>query len=276
MSRIEKAYCINLASESARRAHCEMQYVKAQLPFEFIDAVDGRKMDIQPDPAQSAEQEHRWSVIDKTALSLAFFNRKTNSAERACALSHYKVWEIISKVSDELAQSFFMVNEDDFNVLTVEGLTEAMAELDWLDFDMIYLGHRGGSYSPPTIRERLQRIWHRIKYSASKKSKKDKFRRNLVLYGKQRRHAQSQWFNHAGMTWGGHAYLLNKSGASKLMTYNENLRFLPDEAFRYAILDGGLKVGMSKIKFFGCDTQFGSALRSEDDHTSHHQLFPSD
>ena len=169
-----------------------------------------------------------------------------------------------------------MVNEDDFNVLTTEGLPEAIEELRSLDFDMVYLGHRGGEFTPPSLMGRLQQVWHRIKYALSSKTNEDKFRRNLVLLGRTRVFKRSKHFHHSGMTWGGHAYLLNRRGALKLMSYNENLRFLPDEAFRYAILDGNFKVGMSKIKFFGCDTQFGSALRSEDDHISHHQLFPSD
>lgn len=276
MSGIIKAYCINLASESNRRLHCEREYRKTEIPYEFLEAVDGRIADIQPDPAFNKAQEDRWKLIDETALTLSFFNRSTNSPERACALSHFKAWKNISEVSDELKDSFFMVNEDDFNVLTTEGLSEAIEELRKLDFDMVYLGYRGGDFTPPSIKARLQQVWHRIKYALSQKTNEDKFRRNLVLLGRTRVNKQSEYFHHAGMTWGGHAYLLNRRGALKLVNYNENLRFLPDEAFRYAILDGNFKVGMSKIKYFGCDTQFGSALRSEDDHTSHHQLFPSD
>ena len=202
---------------------------------------------------------------------MSFFNRSANSPERACALSHFKVWKKISEVSDELKDSFFMVNEDDFNVLTTEGLSEAIEELHTLDFDMVYLGHRGGEFTPPSLKARLQRIWHRIKYALSPKTNEDKFRRNFVLFGRTRGYKRSKYFHHAGMTWGGHAYLLNRRGALKLMSYNENLRFLPDEAFRYAILDGNFKVGMSKIKYFGCDTQFGSALRSQEDHDAHHR-----
>ena len=275
MSGIIKAYCINLASESNRRLHCEREYRKTDIPCEFLEAVDGRIADIQPDPPLNKAQEDRWKLIDETALTLSFFNRSTNSPERACALSHFNAWKKISEVSDELKDSFFMVNEDDFNVLTTEGLSEAIEELHTLDFDMVYLGHRGGEFTPPSLKARLQRVWHRIKFAFSQKTTEDKFRRNLVLLGRTRVDKRSKYFHHSGMTWGGHAYLLNRRGALKLMSYNENLRFLPDEAFRYAILDGNFKVGMSKIKYFGCDTQFGSALRSQEDHDAHHRAYPA-
>jgi len=114
-----------------------------------------------------------------------------------------------------------------------------------------------------------------MKWLLSDKSDIAKFRKNLILLGKARLHRQSRFFYHAGMTWGGHAYLLNREGARKLLSYNENLRFLPDETFRYAILDGQFSAGMSKVKYFGCDTQFGSALRSQEDHDAHHEMFPT-
>ena len=271
-----QAYCVNLPSDEARRNHCIREYQKTGIAYEFIQAIDGREQDVQPDPAQSIEQQKRWDKIDNTALSVGFFNRKTNSAERACAKSHALAWKRISNVCDAQQGAYFMVNEDDFNVLELGGLNEALDEAKDLNFDLIYLGYRGGNYRRSTPKERIQRIWHRIKWHLSDKSDRAKFRKNLILLGKARMHHQSRFFYHAGMTWGGHAYLLNRSGARKLLSYNENLRFLPDEAFRYAILDGQFSAGMSKVKYFGCDTQFGSALRDEDAHAEHHKLYPSD
>ena len=80
----------------------------------------------------------------------------------------------------------------------------------------------------------------------------------------------------AGLHWGGHAYLLNGKGAKALMDCNYHLRFLPDEAMRFACLDGKIEVAISQKKYFGCDTNFGSSLRSQEDHDLHHQMFPSD
>lgn len=270
-----KAYCINLPSEEGRRQHCQSEYEKAEIDFEFIPAVDGRVEDVRRDEPQGKAQADWWSKIDQTAMSLAFFNRGTNSPERACALSHYNVWELISKVDEVRADEYFMVNEDDFNVITTKGLAEALNELKSLKLDMVYLGHRGGEYKPPTVHRLLQKIWHQCTWIVSRKTETKRFRRNLVLHGTTEALKGSEFFYRAGMTWGGHAYLLNKSGAQKLMRFNENLRFLPDEAFRYAILDGDFEVGMSKVKYFGCETDFGSALRSQEDHDAHHQLFPS-
>ena len=270
------AYCINLASDKLRKSHCEQEYAKTNMSFEFLEAVDGREQNIEPEAANSKEQQTRWGNIDSAALSIGFFNRGTNSAERACALSHAMAWKKISETPDAEQDVYFMVNEDDFNVLSTDGLNEALDEATRLDFDMIYLGYRGGNYSETTFKESILHVWHGIKWHLSDKSDIAKFRKNLVLLGKARVHPKSHHYYHSGMTWGGHAYLLNREGARKLLSYNENLRFLPDEAFRYAILDGNFSAGMSKVKFFGCDTKFGSALRSQDDHDAHHQAFPAD
>lgn len=79
----------------------------------------------------------------------------------------------------------------------------------------------------------------------------------------------------AGMTWGGHAYVMNSRGADALMECNRNLRFLPDEALRWVILEGKVKVGMSTTKHFVCE-DFGSAIRSQEEHEDHHKRFPSE
>lgn len=275
MRGITKAFCINLVSAYNRREHCAQEYSKTTIEYEFFNAIDGRVQNIQSAPPCSKTQEDHWNLINETALTFAFFNRETNSAERACALSHLQVWKKISDVSDEFANSYFMVNEDDFNVLNTEGLADALGELQTLDFEMVYLGYRGGKTKPMSVKTTLQKLWHIVKFALSQKTNEEKFRRNLVLWGKPRKFRRSKFFLHAGMTWGGHAYLLNRAGARKLISYNENLRFLPDEVFRYAILDGNLKAAQSKVKYFGCDTKFGSDLRSQEDHDTHHQLFPS-
>ena len=182
------AYCINLVSDTLRKTHCKQEYAKTNISYEFIEAVDGREQNIQPEPAVTKEQDRRWRNIDSTALSIGFFNRGTNSAERACAQSHAMAWKKISEATDEEQEVYFMVNEDDFNVLSTDGLNEALDEATRLDFDMIYLGYRGGNYSETTFKESIQKVWHRIKWHLSDKSDIAKFRKNLVLLGKARVH----------------------------------------------------------------------------------------
>ena len=152
------AYCINLASDKLRKSHCEQEYAKTNMSFEFIEAVDGREQNIEPEAANSQEQQTRWDNIDSTALSIGFFNRGTNSAERACAQSHAMAWKKISEAPDEEQEVYFMVNEDDFNVLSTDGLNEALDEATRLDFDMIYLGYRGGNYSETTLKNRFSKF----------------------------------------------------------------------------------------------------------------------
>ena len=141
---LDSAYCINLESEVQRRVHCEGEYKKAGMKAEFIKAVDGRNqeitVDLPMDPHSIAERER----IDKLALSTAFFNRSMNSAERACALSHFNVWKKIEQLGREDNSKYFLINEDDFNVLDLEGFDTAISDDAMLNFHMIYLGYRGG------------------------------------------------------------------------------------------------------------------------------------
>ena len=117
-----KAYCINLDSEKNRKLHCSNEYERAGIDFEFSSATDGRSEDVQPRPSRDAAEENKWEEIDAVALTIGFFNRGTNSPERACAQSHLNVWE---KIAEKNSQSeYFLVNEDDFYVKTTEGLAE--------------------------------------------------------------------------------------------------------------------------------------------------------
>ena len=47
------AYCINLASDKLRKSHCEQEYAKTNISFEFIEAVDGREQNVAPEAANS-------------------------------------------------------------------------------------------------------------------------------------------------------------------------------------------------------------------------------
>lgn len=277
-SYLVSAYCINLESETARRVHCETEYKKVGINAKFWKAVDGRKEEVVVDLPMDEKDVLERERINELAMSTAFFNRSMNSAERACALSHYQVWEEIEKLGREDNEKYFLVNEDDFNVIDLEGFDAAMDNKGLLQFDMIYLGYRGGE-PKLTSRERpknyrIRKIWHWLKAHRPNASNEHKFRYKMMLY-KVPKQIGSSFFMRAGLHWGGHAYLLNAKGAKALMNCNYHLRFLPDEAMRFAWLDSKLRVGISKKKYFGCDTSFGSALRSQEDHDRHHQLYPS-
>ena len=268
-----KAFCINIPAERERRNHCQKQYQDAGIDYEFIEAIDGRTQEIAaPDPISSSERK-RWKDIDSAASRFSFLQDNMNNPARACALSHYKAWEQAAAQSrrDGLHH---LVNEDDFKNGDLSQMQALMDEVAHSPFDIVYLGHRGGGQKASTIRTFIHQNWHRLKYQVSSRSLEALVQRNYVLYRAARPITGFQHLLQAGMTWGGHAYLMNARGAEVLMEANRSLRFLPDEALRWVILEGQVKVGMSVVKHFVCE-DFGSAIRSREEHDDHHRRYPS-
>lgn len=267
-----KAYCVNIETEKSRRIHCEKQYQIAAIDYEIVPAVDGRIEKVVRPKAHSDIETDRWNAIDAAAMSLGFFNRDMNSPAKACALSHFRAWERIAAQS-ERDGLHHMVNEDDFKVGDISGLSETIDAITQSNFDIVYLGYRGGEspYRSPMFR--AQQTWHRLKFLLSDGSLTSLLRRNYIINQTPRKTRYPELMQ-AGMTWGGHAYVMNRKGADALMECNRNLRFLPDEALRWVILEGKIKVGMSTTKHFVCE-DFGSAIRSREEHENHHILFPS-
>lgn len=267
-----QCYCINLESDHQRREHCASEYERAGLPFTVVAATDGRKQDIPAPSAKDQAEQNRWNEVDRGAMAFGFFNRGMNSAERACSHSHYRVWERISKAPS----GWYMVNEDDFKLHEIATLPHILEEMKHCPFDLVYLGYRGGQVRRPSPKRQLQQLWHQLKWWLSARDIVDTMRKNAVLNGEHAPLAGYSTLAKCGMTWGGHAYCLTPRGATMLMSTNRNLRFLPDEALRFAILEGSVRAGCSIHKPFACEEDFGSHLRSEDDHHAHHQQFPSE
>ena len=267
-----KAYCVSIETETSRRKHCQAQYEKSGIEYEFIAAVDGRTQEVHRPEPNSEEQSKRWNAIDEAALTLGFFNRDMNSPAKACALSHFRAWERAAAQSD-LDGLHHMVNEDDFKVGDLIDLDKTLAAVSQSDFDIVYLGYRGGESPHRSPSFRCKQVWHRIKYSVSKPSLEGLLQKNFTVH-RTPRPSSSPFLMHSGMTWGGHAYIMNRAGADALMECNQNLRFLPDEALRWVILEGKVNVGMSTRKHFICE-DFGSAIRSKEEHEDHHRKFPS-
>ncbi|MDC0600432.1 glycosyltransferase family 25 protein [Flavobacteriales bacterium] len=267
-----RAYCVNIETEKERRKHCEKQYQMAEIDCEFVPAIDGRIEEVVRPPAQSNLESTRWHAIDHAALSLGFFNRGMSSPEKACALSHFRAWERAAAQSDRDGLHH-MINEDDFKVGDLNHFSKTLDAIAQSDFDIVYLGYRGGESPQRPLLFRAQQTWHRVKFLLSDGSLTALLRRNFTVHRTPRKTRFPELMQ-AGMTWGGHAYLINRRGADALMECNRNLRFLPDEALRWVILEGKVKVGMSTTKHFVCE-DFGSAIRSLQEHEEHHQIFPS-
>lgn len=268
-----KAYCVNIETETTRRRHCEKQYEKSGIEHEFVRAVDGRVEDIVRPEAASARESARWAAIDEAALTVGFFNRGMNSPAKACALSHFWAWEKVAAQSDRDGLHH-MVNEDDFKVGDITSLQETLHAVAQSDFDIVYLGYRGGESLDRPLKLQIRQVWHRLKFVMSDRSLSSLLRRNFTV-SRLPRQSRYPELMQAGMTWGGHAYIMNRKGADALMECNRNLRFLPDEALRWVILEGKVNVGMSTTKHFVCE-DFGSAIRSLQEHEDHHKRFPSE
>ena len=268
-----KAYCVNIETEVSRRIHCQQQYERAGIEYEFIPAVDGRVQDVKRPEAETHLEAERWEAINQAALTLGFFNRGMNSPAKACALSHFRAWEKVAAQSDQDGLHH-MVNEDDFRVGDLSTLESTLHAISQSDFDIIYLGYRGGEIPEGSMLFRVRKFWHRLKYLLSDRSLTALLQKNFTLFQTPVKTKFPELMQ-SGMTWGGHAYVMNRKGADALMKCNRNLRFLPDEALRWVILEGNVKVGMSASKLFVCE-DFGSAIRSQEEHEDHHKRFPSE
>lgn len=107
-----KAYVINLARSPERRAHMVSQLARAVTSYRFVEAVDGRELDL-PDP----------SVLDP-----ALFTRTSGPGFRpgsaGCALSHLRVFRQIIQDGTEHG----LVLEDDVVLPSdLEALADAVA-----------------------------------------------------------------------------------------------------------------------------------------------------
>ena len=268
-----KAYCINLRSDIERRTHCINQYQDAGIDYEFIEAFDGR-VNKPPIPSILKTSEVNYlKSIHEIAKKYAFFGKELSNPELACAYSHYKVWERIAETAGSTRQ-FFMVNEDDFRNGNLTELPVTMEEALHSPFDIIYLGYRGGESRTQNLKNIVQCYWATTKYLASPKTLSNKAQRNYIWNLRPKKIAGFNHLLRAGMTWGGHAYVLTAQGATILMEANRNLQFRTDEVLRWVILEGKIQVGMSTAKIFSC-ADFGSNLRSLEEHDNHHKRFPS-
>ena len=170
-------------------------------------------------------------MIDRAASRFSFLQDNMNSPARACALSHFKAWERAAQQSKEDGLHH-LVNEDDFKNADLSQLPALIEEVARSPFDIIYLGYRGGGARAFGLRPSLQRrlappeIRDVLPFIGSLDA--------TELRASPRTPAQpaASSTSFTGMTWGGHAYLMNARGAEVLMEANRSLRFLPDEALQ--------------------------------------------
>jgi hypothetical protein len=124
-------YVISLRDSDIRRRNMIMRLEVAGIPFQFIDAIDGRTERL-PDQFDGARvvREGFWG---ESAL--------------ACAMSHRKVHRIISRGPSELALIF----EDD--VKLADGFCKTLASATTFDFDVFKF--EGGPFWPLAVPSRV-------------------------------------------------------------------------------------------------------------------------
>ena len=127
-----KVLVINLARSPERLAAIASQLDTIGVPFERIDALDGKTLS-----DDFIEEVSPAQIVSKS------YHRALSKAEVACSLSHKRAWQQI--IDDDL--DFAIVLEDDVELLDnfkgVLTLLSALPHGDW-DFIKLYALRRGG------------------------------------------------------------------------------------------------------------------------------------
>ena len=127
-----KVLVINLARSPERLAAIQAQLDAINIPFERIDAFDGKSLS-----DEFVEEVSPAHIVSKS------YHRSLSKAEVACSLSHKKAWQRV--IDDDL--DFGVILEDDVELLdSFSEVLTLLAELphgDW-DFIKLYALRRGG------------------------------------------------------------------------------------------------------------------------------------
>jgi GR25 family glycosyltransferase involved in LPS biosynthesis len=133
-----KAYIVNLARRTDRRAEMEKQLADARLPFacEFVPAVDGRDLAVSG-MAHTFQAYPKWRIPGSNHY---FYGRSLRTGEIACSLSHHAVWERARAEGHRYA----LVLEDDAALVpdfwvVLQGRLQDLKD-HRLGWDLLYVG----------------------------------------------------------------------------------------------------------------------------------------
>ena len=98
--------CINLKRRPDRRKTAAKMLQALSFPYEFVDAVDGKNIDLQYMKKHKIRTYPGWKLVNSKH---AFYSRDIKAGEIGCALSHIKAWQVIVKKNLDYAIIF----EDD-------------------------------------------------------------------------------------------------------------------------------------------------------------------
>ena len=110
-------FVISLPESADRRAAMAAQMERLALPFMFVDAVDGRKMDVLQQPGYDA------------AVRLRSFGLHLKGGEWGCLLSHKKIYEMM--LAENIPQA--VIFEDD--ALIADNFPRVLEDILAMDLD---------------------------------------------------------------------------------------------------------------------------------------------
>ncbi|PSJ42795.1 LPS biosynthesis glycosyltransferase [Zobellella taiwanensis] len=148
-------YVISLPRHHERRSLISKQLNRLGFNFEFIEGIDGSKLDSE--------------TLDKVDLEFCKkkFGHSMNNSEIGCALSHIKVYE---KIIEERLESAIVLEDDAFLLSVLPAVLKSALKKQ-PNFELLYLFH-GKAKSWP-IKNRLPDGYRLAKYRyPSNKSKR--------------------------------------------------------------------------------------------------------
>ncbi len=125
-----KIYVINLKSDVKKKQHMENLFRKFNLQVEFIDAIDGRKLN-----------NKFISDVSSSVISIKEIGRNLSRGELGCLLSHKKIYK---KIIDENIEMALVLEDDiyfDGYLLSILNNKDKFTD----NWELILLGHHTGS-----------------------------------------------------------------------------------------------------------------------------------
>jgi GR25 family glycosyltransferase involved in LPS biosynthesis len=117
-----RVFIINLARDKQRKAFMERQLARTDMPYEFVQAVDGY------DDAVHEECDDAWALRDRGVA--------LNRGEKGCALSHRSIYErmVSERIGCALVLEDDAVLDPSFVDVARDLAQQPVAEWEWLQF----------------------------------------------------------------------------------------------------------------------------------------------
>lgn len=223
-----KTFIISLEEEAKRRENLIQQGIPIDWVKNYFRAIDVRKN-------ENFSKEVDYDNFYKR------YRRKPKLGEIGCSLSHRKIYEIITKTSE----NFNLILEDD--VITED--PEFLAKLQKLEniLSSTYF------FSSKAVIIHLG-IMESVEYN-----------RKVKINRKVLKSLRLKTNNQVEPIWRTHAYIINKKAASKLLEFEPQIQYVADDwqiRSRNKTID---YLFFMQQQYFVPDTQFDSSIQNEND-----------